>query len=104
MRRDSVSDACCDGLRRAAGLDDVAVLRVLQSMEEGGLRGYRGKAGTKLTVRYPHHTLLPAVAGALELPHGQRVEKFIGNQIQRRFGQIVDTVVPLGLRQASGLC
>ena len=104
MSGDSGAQRGGDGLRRGAGLDNVAVPRVLQPMGQAGLRRGRGKAeGKRALIVQPDTPFLPAGARALELAHRQRVEELVGDQEQRPLGQILGAVVPSGLRQAAGL-
>ncbi|BBU58806.1 hypothetical protein KU6B_50710 [Mameliella alba] len=104
MSGDSGAKGGGDRLRRGAGLDDVAVARVLQPVGQAGLRGGRGKAKCKRArIVQPDDPFLPGPTRALELAHRQRVKELVGDKEDRPLGQILDAVMPCRLRQAAGL-
>ena len=103
LRRNAGAKHGGNSLTGRAGFHKIAVFRIVLPVAEAGLRGGRGEAEGKVIFLQADHAFAPVVAVTLELADWQRVEKFVGDKVQRAVGQGLNRVVPCGLRQTLGL-
>ena len=87
---DSVDHRC----KGFADFDHHAILSVLKTMGEGGLRLGCAKAESQGVVVDTDQAFAPCRAFADELADGQGIKEFIGHKERRLFGQSIHRVMP----------
>ena len=92
---DPLSDALHDSWGLRAEFDEVAVFRIFKAMLESAQRGWRAQAESEVIVFNTDLTFAPCIAFADHLADWERVEKFVGNQIEWKvIGQLICMIVP----------